>query len=377
MKNELERTLTRALTRPYTRRGVIKGAVAAGTGAVALSAFGSSLLTEQASAKGTGSGGGELFIQSATNLDPVAETVVMPLFKGRAAKGDAVWYIITESSDINDARARGINPAPKLANALGTKAVQQVKLVGGEVKFAGTVDFSPTRIVVPSSPNGFPPDQAVPGARGDAAYSPLITTGNGIVLNASHVANSTGVHDSLVSIDYTARKVTMRLLRGFYNGHRIIYFRLDASSETLAAIEASTYAPNLDFAPGLGSDDPKTSAREAIIPAVNGPRGVGNPARQGLESALLGEGDPLNIIQEEPGDNRYSPVWDVTPYVWTQAAIDAGLRRRLRAVGEVRNEFAKGNIVSASFSSGPPNPSLNGLRAAGFISNCPVVAQFD
>ena len=197
------------------------------------------------------------------------------------------------------------------------------------------------------------------------------------MLNASHVANGTGEHDSLVSINYTARTVTMRLLRGFYNGHRIIYFRMDASSAALAAIEASTYAPNLDFAPGLGSDDPDTSAREAIIPAVNGPRGVGNPERQGLESALLGEGDPLNIIQEEPGDNRYSPLWDVTPYVWTQAAIGAGLRRQLRAAGEVRNEFAKGNIVSASFSAGPPNPSLNGLRAAGFISNCPVVAQLD
>lgn len=377
MKNERERTLAQALTRSYTRRGILKSAVVAGTSAVALSAFGGSLFAEQAAAQGQGSGGGKLFIQSATNLDPVAETVVMPLFKGRSAKGDIVWYIVTESSDIDDARARGVNPAPKLANALGTKAVQQVKLVGGEVKFAGTVDFSPTRIVVPSSPNGFPPTQADPGARGDAAYSPLITTGNGIVLNASQVLNSTGAHDSLVSVDTAARKVTMRLLRGFYNGHRIIYFRMDASSEALAAIEASTFAPNLDFAPGLGSDDPDTSAREAIIPAVNGPRGVGNPERQGLESALLGEGDPLNIIQEEPGDNRYSPVWDVTPYVWTDAAIAAGRRRQLRAAGEVRNEFAKGNIVSASFSAGPPNPSLKGLRAAGFISNCPVVAQLD
>ena len=376
MKNERERTLAQAVTRSYTRRGILKGAVVAGTSALALSAFGGSLLTEQAAARGSGSGGGELFIRSATNLDPVAETVVMPLFMGRSATGGTVWYIVTESSDIDDARARGVNPAPKLANALGTKAVQRVKLGGGEVQFAGTVDFSPTRVVVPG-PNGFPPTQADPGARGDAAYSPLITTGNGIVLNASHVANGTGEHDSLVSINYTARTVTMRLLRGFYNGHRIIYFRMDASSAALAAIEASTYAPNLDFAPGLGSDDPDTSAREAIIPAVNGPRGVGNPERQGLESALLGEGDPLNIIQEEPGDNRYSPLWDVTPYVWTQAAIGAGLRRQLRAAGEVRNEFAKGNIVSASFSAGPPNPSLNGLRAAGFISNCPVVAQLD
>ena len=124
----------------------------------------------------------------------------------------------------------------------------------------------------------------------------------------------------------------------------------------------------------LATDDPDTSAREAIIPAVNGPRGVGNPERQGLESGLLGEGDPLNIIQEEPGDEDYSPVWDVTPFVWTQAAIDAGRRERLESAGEVRNEFRHGNIVSAPCASSP-NQSLGGLAAAGFISNCPVVAQ--
>ena len=320
----------------------------------------------------------ELFITSATNLDLVNATVTLPLFKGRSASGDIVWYVVTESSNRDDARARGVNPAPKLANALGTKAVQKVTVArNGMVRFAGTVDFSPTRVVVPSIPNGFPPITAEPGALGDAAYSPLITRDNKIVLNASQVANSTGVHDSLVSIDYATRKVTMKLLRGFYDGHDIIYLRMDASVGTLAAIEASTLAPNLNAAPGIASDDPDTSAREAIIPAVNGPRGVNNPERQGLESALLGEGDPLNIIQEEPGDKDYSPVWDVTPYVWTDAAIAAGERRQLQSAKEVEREFKHGNIVSAGFSTGPANPSLGGLKAAGFISNCPVVAQLD
>ncbi|MBA2558788.1 MAG: hypothetical protein H0V07_02700 [Propionibacteriales bacterium] len=320
------------------------------------------------------SGTAELFIQSATQLNPVAETVSLPLFKGKTASGDTTWYVVTESSDRDDAERRGVNPAPKLANALGTRAVQKVTRRNGLIHFAGTPNFSPERVVVPSSPNGFPPDVAKPGAIGDAAYSPLITTGNGIVLNASQVKNSTGVHDSLVSINWSTHRVTMSLFKGFYNGKSIIYLRLEGSLPLLAAIESTTYAPNLNAAPGIASDDPDTSAREAIIPAVNGPRGVNNPQRQGLESALLGQGDPLNIIQEEPGDERYSPVWDVTPYVWTKAAIAAGERHRLRGAGEVRNEFSHGNIVSAGFSKGPHNESLEGLRAAGFISNCPVVA---
>ncbi len=317
----------------------------------------------------------ELFIETAANLDFAAGTVSMPLLEGKAPNGSTTWYVLTESSNEDDAERRGINPAPKLANALGTAAVQQAsRQVNGVVQFTGTPDFSPERVLVPSSPNGFPPAAATPGAVGDASYTPLVTFGDGVVYNASQVMNETGTHDSLISFDLAQRRVIMDGFFGFYDGKEIFYLKLDASMAELAAIEASTFAPNLNAAPGIGSDDPHTSAREAIIPAVNGPRGVGNPERQGLESALLGEGDPLNIIQEEPGDEDYSPVWDVTPFVWTQAAIDAGRRERLESAGEVRNQFRRGNIVSAPGSS-PPNESLGGLAAAGFISNCPVVAE--
>ncbi len=51
-------------------------------------------------------------------------------------------------------------------------------------------------------------------------------------------------------------------------------FRQGPAFGVLAAIEASTFAPILNFAPGFGPDAPDTSAREAIISAVNDPRGV-------------------------------------------------------------------------------------------------------
>ncbi len=52
-----------------------------------------------------------------------------------------------------------------------------------------------------------------------------------------------------------------------------------------------------------------------------------NPQRQGLQSAAAGEGDPLNIIREEPECSdpssppncsalQYSPLWDVHPVAW-------------------------------------------------------------
>ena len=81
----------------------------------------------------------------------------------------------------------------------------------------------------------------------------------------------------------------------------------------------------------------------------------------------MGQGDPLNITQEEPGDNEYSPVWDVTPAVWTDRAIESGQRTRL-------TDAEEGLITSGG--AGPRNASLEGLRALPGISNCPIIAVF-
>lgn len=306
-------------------------------------------------------------------IDKQNGSVTLPLFKGRH-DGRTVWYVVTESSNRDQAERRGINWAPKMANALGTKAVQRVRVSGGTISFKGTVNFALERVVVPG-PQGFPPAVAEAGAKGDADYSPLITTNGRTVLNATQVANASGVHDAVLDINYRARTVKMDTLNGFYEDNRVQYLHQEASVELVAAIEGSTWAPNLNAAPGVGSNDRKTSARSAIIPIVNGPRGVNNPQRQGLQSALLGEGDPLNITQEVPDDNDYSPVWDVSPAVWTNAAIRAGQRVQLRSHKDVADLFEEGLIVSGGM--GPRNESLEGLRALPGISNCPVVIEFD
>ncbi|UTI64009.1 hypothetical protein NBH00_22050 [Paraconexibacter antarcticus] len=324
-----------------------------------------------------------------------AKTVTLPLVPGLTPSGKVTWYVVTESSDAADARRRGVNYAPKLARALGTSAVQTVRVRNPEaelpkqvIQFAGTVDFSPAQQVVPgAAPDFFPPSRFAPGSVADASYSPLITTGDGIVLDAPQVANASGLHDTVVSADFAHRRVTVGLFEGFYEDHPVLYTRFSGSDPLLAAIESTTFTPNLNAAPGLASDDPVSSSREAIVPIVNGPTGAANPQRQGLNSALAGEGAPLNVIQEEPADPadpsslRYSPVWDVTPGTWTAAALNAGQRARLTSIQPTSTQAApsiieqaqSGALVSPPFATGPFNPSV-GLNAAGLVSLCPVVA---
>ena len=327
-------------------------------------------------------------LESAINLDKVNHTVTLPLYKG-VFGDERVWFILTDTSDLNEAARLGINWSPKLANALGTAAVQKAVLSGKQVSetsvvhFAGTVDFTGQRVVLPG-PDFFP---VLPGTHAgpvaDAAYSPLFTLGNGIVYNGAQIANSTGVHPKVLSFDPGHRKVTIKMTEGRYLGRQVLYISTDASDTVVGALENATFAPNLGAAPQRGSDDCSNSASEAIIPIVNGQLGVNNPQRQGLQSAVAGEGDPLNIIREEPECSdpsnpdacsalQYSPLWDATPVVWTQAAIDAGLRVRLNSHEEVEQDFNAGLLVNAN-PIGPSqlDPEIFGLRALGVVINCP------
>ena len=334
---------------------------------------------------------------SAVAIDKANQTITLPLFRGQVRGTGPVLFILTESSDFQDAVARGINWAPKLKNALSTPAVQQATLVDlpvgrrsfdaqhGTVRFAASVDFSGAPLVVPG-PDLFPLDPSShAGPVGDPNYSPLFTVGNGIVYNGAHVANRSGVHGKVLAIDETKGLVTLRLTAGFYEHRSVLYVSLDASDSPVAAVENVTFAPNLSAAPTEGNDDPSVSAREPILPIVNGARGVTNPDRQGLRSAVAGEGDPLNIIREEPECSdpsvpancsalEYSPLWDVHPVLWTEAAITAGLRHLLTSHDDVETLFQSGAVVSAA-PDGPPNPDaeIRGLRALGVVINCPVM----
>ena len=100
-------------------------------------------------------------LKSAISLDAAAETITLPLHEGKTASGAPTWYVVIDSSSRTDATKRGVNYAPALAKALGTKAVEKAHLDRGTVVFPGTVNFAPKRVVVPSA-EGFPRRRSPP-----------------------------------------------------------------------------------------------------------------------------------------------------------------------------------------------------------------------
>ena len=239
---------------------------------------------------------------SVTEIDTVNATGVFPLYRGQDANGGDVYYVLTESNNVDKAIELKLNWAPKLIHAMGTAAVQTATIVTGTgiknpnnfpvIKFSGNVDFSPVRKLVPG-PLLYPLDpSSQPGSVGDAKYSPLVTFDGKILYNAAHIANSTGVHDKVISMDKEKMTVKIQLTKGFYEGLAILYTSTETSDDDLAALEDNTLAPNMNAAPNPADDKSFRSAREAIIPVINGPMGKDNPNRQGLRSAVAGEGDP-------------------------------------------------------------------------------------
>ncbi|MDQ6608854.1 MAG: hypothetical protein M3Y85_03435 [Bacteroidota bacterium] len=339
-------------------------------------------------------------MSSVTQIDTVNATGVFPLYRGQDANGGDVYYVLTESNNVDKAIELGVNWAPKLVHALGTVAVQTATVVTGGaknphdfpiLKFSGNVDFAPVRKLVPG-PLLYPLDpSSQPGSVGDSKYSPLVTFDGKIIYNAAHLSNSTGVHDKVISMDKVNMTVKIQLTRGFYEGFPILYTSTETSDDDLAALEDNTLAPNMNAAPNPADDKSFRSAREAIIPIINGPMGKTNPMRQGLRSAVAGEGDPLNIFQEQAGCMNandpsafcdaasYSPLWDAHPALWSDAAIAAGMRTRVTT--DKREVIAPINIIElyadgfikAGAPTGPRNASLGGLNAAGIIINCPIV----
>lgn len=217
---------------------------------------------------------------SAVDLKKQQQTVKLPLYRG-VVHGHRVWFILTDTSDLREAVRLGVNWAPKLRNALGTRAVEHAELVRGQrlsrrsvTRRPGTVDFSGTRVVLPG-PNLFP---VLPGTHAgpiaDARYSPLFTFGNGVVYDGAQVANATGHNPKVLTIEPRRRLVKVRLTQGRYLNRKVLYLSTESSATVVAALENATFAPNLGAAPRIGSDSRTRSAREAIIPIVNAPRGV-------------------------------------------------------------------------------------------------------
>jgi hypothetical protein len=329
---------------------------------------------------------GPLQLLRSGTIDMNESTITLPLYHGHVrGTGQIVWYIITDTTDKGNADALGLNWSPKLANSAPGARVATL-LSNATLEFhSGTVDFTPEHTVTPSnSSNPFPPSEARPGSVGDNDYSPLVLIENaaGHIYNAPIVAFGVDsseinfcegnpdyslVHDKVVRICPDEGTVTISLTSGFSFARPVLYLSTEASAPLAAALEQATLAPKLVNI-ATGGDDSAFSAVERIFSFANGPTSQDNPQRQGLNSALMGEGSPLNVLGGIPTiATDYSPLWDLNLGVWTQEAIDNGYRSRLT------EEFAILGFAEDGWITG-----LGGGQygSVGMIINCPIVFRF-
>ena len=326
-------------------------------------------------------------------LDLEAGTITLPLYKGQLPGGEAVWYILTDTTDEKNAAALGINFSAKLVYAEVGRGVRKAsqQLIGGKTVIVfenGRVDFAPVLSVTPgAAPNFFPPAAVQPGSVGDVDYSPLAKIGNFIynapmvAFNASEAtlnamcdgnADHSIVHDKVVSICPRDGVVKLSLITGFSFARPVLYLSMEANNALPAAIEGVTHAQALTDIK-VGSDDSAFSAVERLFAIINGPvntqAGVVHPQRQGFNSALKGDGGgPLNVLGGIPTiATDYSPLWDVNVGEWTQHSIDAHYRSR------VRDEFQILGMVRAGWMTGPGGKAFG---SSGLIVNCPIVFRF-
>ncbi len=319
-----------------------------------LSSAGSPLGSQSAAPKRT------LFLRGRENFARQEYTV--PAYRG-VSGGKPYWFVVTEASDPNVARLLGVNYAPLLKNAIGTQATEKASFSRGSLQVPATVDFSPKNVVVPG-PTLFPPTTAQPGSVGQTGYSPLLELPGGIVLNASHIANGSGLHDKVVSLRPEDHRVTLKETLGYLDGKNVRYFSMEASNGLPAALEDTTLAPALDSLPGL-ADDAAVTARSPLAIFINGQTGQNNPERQGLYSALSGEGSPLNIIGSGPTEATYSPFWNLHVTQWTDAAVKAGLNLHQDTFETVAQLAADGTVTGPGGAAWGPN---------GLVVNCSVVS---
>ncbi|HEX4018219.1 MAG TPA: FHA domain-containing protein [Frankiaceae bacterium] len=295
----------------------------------------------------------------------------LPLQQGTSG-GKTVYYVVTESSDKADAAARKVNYSPKLANAIGSPAVQTATINNGVIDFPSTVNFAHTRSLV-AGPTGFPPSKADPPAVGDNGYSPFVKLPSGIVINAPQIQNSTGHADKALKVDTNNKTVLYQETEGRYEDKHVHYASFESGSPIAATIEDVTYAPALNSLPTEGKDGLKDSSREELVAFVNGATGLTNPGRQGENSTILDDADPHNILKEVPvlplhdsvGDPAYTPGWDVHFAEWTKAAVDGGVRVELQSTDEVDL------WVGMKMVTGPGGAKFG---PSGFVVNCPLIS---
>lgn len=301
-----------------------------------------------------------LFMRSA--VENVDGTVTLPLFRGSSG-GQTVYYIITETSDAALSNALGVNFAPALAEAQNSAAVQFVGSNStANFAFPATVTFNTrpdpnTPAISPADGSLEPIPTGIPPARGNAGYSPLVQLPNGIIVNAPHIQNNSGRHPRSVSVNTSTLRVVYDETDGFEGNQPVRYISTDASTEFLAAAE------NVIFAPALGNIRGPATAGLALLD--DGQVGRNNIQRQGFDSAVADRLDPLNVLEFNPFEAGYSPIWETEPHRWAPGLNDGIRNTRQRDYEIVEDKEAAGQLLSP----------IEDPNAPEKVVNCPIISR--
>lgn len=339
---------------------------------------------------------GPVKLLQAGTVDPGEFTVTLPLYRGQMRDGKPVWYILTDTTDRENAISLGLNFSGKLAYANVGRAVRVARIERDtSLTFdAGTVNFAPERTLVPGpADKPFPPKSAQPGSVGDAAYTPLVRIENagnhvynapvvafGLEANMINFCNGNvdygRVHDRVTKIcpgGNGGGTVTLKMSPIFSFARPTAYISTEASDPMVATLDMGTHAPAMGDVK-VGRDDSFASAVERLFVTSNGPTGADNPQRQGLFSALTDKdpkGEPLpptHVIGGVPTIALdYSPLWDINLGEWTQNAIKKGYRSRMI------DEFQFLRMVELGHITGPEGKPFG---STGIVVNCPIVMRF-
>ncbi|MEO7909847.1 MAG: hypothetical protein ABIV47_09375 [Roseiflexaceae bacterium] len=347
-------------------------------------------------------------MQSVLRVDLTKNIATVPLHKG-TYNGSTVWYVLMDVSDANLARDLGLNFAPRLINADNgcpacVQTVQSADQVLGraEVAFAGTVDFSPSRVLMPSA-TGFPPLMAAPGSLAGRGYSDLVrVAGSSVVYNAPIIATGDGPFDvtthtdtldRVIAIDTQAMTVDLQFIRAFSHGKDIFYFTFSSTAALSATLERGTFVPAMATLPFANDDQNPAGARCAIFTFANGKRGATSPPAQGLMHVILDNpagdlslennalleslargGDAHNVLgcfptlRDQHLRELYSPLWDLNIAVWSPDAVASGQNTTQTDANQIRQLAARGIVTS-------PGGGL--LGSSNFTVNCPTLGFAD
>ncbi len=347
----------------------------------------------------------KLTMTSVLQVDLDRNVARVPLFKG-IYNGATVWYVRMDVSDSVIARQLGLNFAPRLVNADNNcpACIQTVtsadQILGrAPVTFAGTVDFSPMRQLVPSA-TGFPPLTAIPGSVAGPGYSDLARVqGSNVVYNAPVIATGDGPFDvsethtntldRVIAIDIVKMTVDLQFIRAFSHGKEIFYFTFGSTGALSATLERGTFVPAMATLPFANDDQNPKGARSAIFTFANGKRGKNDPNAQGLMHVILDNpsgnlslqnpslleslrtlGDAHNVLGSFPtlSDKHqrelYSPLWDLNIAVWSDDAVARGVNFAQTDANTIR-QLAAHNLVT--------NAGGAKLGSSNFMVNCPVL----